>query len=177
MSELEKPTERLSIRAILEGWRQPIVEYAADSGSGPSARCRVCGADYRPSPSADGRCGLCRAKGRYWTAEQLGTRAQVSVRCHWSTLDGLAGIGRKVSTPTDGWKVTLLDGDGRELWFGAGSIVVDWALPRLPEPERPMLVRGRAVDGQTKRQTAQGAPEAPGSRKVSSGGNGRAGGA
>ena len=143
MSELEKPTERLSIRAILEGWRQPIVEPTADSGSGPSARCRVCGADYRPSPSADGRCGLCRARGRWWTAEQLGTRAQVFVTARYSDFHGETGIGERVRIADDDWMVRLLSG-GRPLFFGVAAVSVDWELPALPERRRSLLcVKGR----------------------------------
>lgn len=121
--------------------------------------CRLCGRPYqRPVVGpADNRCPVCQAARRYWTSAQLGTRAQVYVRLRWwetdpdtglrerkaSPLDGLAGIGTRVDTPEDGWQVRLLESPERSMYFGGGSIEVDWELPRLPEPERPMLVRAR----------------------------------
>ena len=117
-------------------------------GVGPGACCRLCGRSYAPEPgSCDYRCPVCRAAGRWWTREQIGTRAQVFIRSRESAFCGETGVGERVSTPEDGWQVNLLSG-GKAMFFGASAVSVDYEIPKLREPERPFLVRVRATTGQ-----------------------------
>ena len=122
-----------------------------------TARCRVCGRPYAPGRfDADLRCLKCLVAGRWWTAEQLGTRAVVCVRAPYSVLDGQAGEGVRVSQPGDGWLVKLFREPERRQYFGAGAVIVDWELAAVPEAERSVfaLVASRER-ASTSRQTAQ----------------------
>jgi len=107
-------------------------------------------------------------KRRYWTPEQLGSRAIVVIRCRASQFNGLEAEGYRVAKPADGWKLRLvraagerLEMFGPEMFFGAAVVEVDVpirpiaeALPPFPARKRDPMCEAAARSAEIKRQTA-----------------------
>jgi hypothetical protein len=102
--------------------------------------CRTCSTDYIAARgSTDCRCGRCKAASRWWTREQIGTRAQVYVTSPDSAFHGETGIGERTRSPGDGWMVNLLSG-GKPMFFGASAVSVDFEIRAVREPPKPFLL-------------------------------------